>query len=262
MERINILWTGGFDSTFVVCQLSLLPVEVQPIYISMGRKSEPQELKAMARISDYINANPKKRCKLLPVNVIKEGDLEENKEVSESYRTIYKEFEIGYQQDRIARLASQMGIKLVQGIEDVPNGSGHVSGSLRKYATMRDGYISLEGGEKISFRELDPAKSSREITDIFGGIWFLLPMYYKTKVETLELFKEIGYQEVVPLTWFCAQPINGKECGLCNPCDSVVKADMSFRLSRRARFLHSLFKKNKLGNYVFVKLRSKQARYR
>ncbi len=62
MEKIKVLWTGGFDSTFVVCQLSLLPVEIQPIYISMGRNSEANELKAIQTISDFVNANEKKRC--------------------------------------------------------------------------------------------------------------------------------------------------------------------------------------------------------
>ena len=255
MERINILWTGGFDSTFVVCQLSLLPVAIQPIYISMGRKSEVHELKAMAAISEFVNANEKKRCKLLPVKVIMEGDVEENKELTASYETIYKEYEMGYQQDRIARLANQMGCKLVQGIEDGPNGTGHLSNAIRKYATIVEGSIKLEGGEAIGYCELDQSKSRKEMNDIFGRLQFLLPLYYKTKTETLELYKEIGYEEVIPLTWFCAQPINGLPCGLCNPCDSTIKADMSFRLPKRARILHKLVKKNRVGNFIFVKIR-------
>lgn len=262
MEVINVLWTGGFDSTFVICQLSLLPVEVQPIYISMGRKSEPNELKAIQTISDYINANAKKRCTLLPLSVIKQDDIPENKQITESYQTVYKKYEMGYQQERIARLARHMGTKLVQGIEDGPGGTGHVSNAIREYSTMIEGSISLDGGDKISFYEMDAATSTREMLDIFGGVIFTLPLWHITKPETLQIFKEIGYEEVVPMTWFCAQPIKGKPCGLCNPCGSTMDADMGFRLPRKARILYKLTKKNRVGKFLFVKLRLIYYRFR
>jgi len=262
MERINVLWTGGFDSSFVICQLSLLPVEIQPIYISMRRKSEPFELKAMQKIGEFINANSSKQCKLLPLRIVNEGDIQENRQITDSYNTIIKEHQIGYQQERLSRLSRQMGEKLVQGIEEGPGGTGNVSSALRNYATLVDGCIKLEGGEEIKFAELDPAGSTREIMDIFWGIRFIKPLWDMTKLQTREAYKDIGYEKVMPMTWFCAQPVNGSPCGLCNPCASVMKADMAFRLPLRAIIMFKLFKKNRVLNYFFVKLRMIHYRFR
>ena len=75
MERINILWTGGFDSTFRVCQLSLLNIEIQPFYIREKRKSEPNELKAITDITDYIRSNKVSKCNLLPLYIINHTDM-------------------------------------------------------------------------------------------------------------------------------------------------------------------------------------------
>lgn len=262
MEKINVLWTGGFDSSFVISQLSLLPVEIQPIYISMGRKSESFELKAMQEIGEFINANSIKRCELLPLRIVKEEDIPAYKQVTDSYNTIIKEHQIGFQQERLSRLSRQMGEHLVQGIEEGPGGNGHVCSAIRSYATLVDGSIKLEGGEEIEFAELDPAGSSREIMDIFWGVRFIKPLWDMTKLQTQEAYKEIGYEKVMAMTWFCAQPIYGGPCGLCNPCASVMKADMAFRLPRRAQIMYKLFKKNRVLNYFFVKFRMIYYRFR
>lgn len=220
------------------------------------------ELKAMGSISDFINSNPNRKCNLLPVKVVKEEDIEKNKQISDSYIAIHKDHAIGFQQERLSRLALQMGSKLVQGIESGPGGTGHVSTAIRKYATIIEGSITLERGERIEFCELDPSRSTKEITDIFGGVLFLLPLWEITKLQTLEEYKKIGYESVIPMTWFCAQPFMGKPCGLCNPCNSTIKADMGFRIPKRSRVLNKLLIKNRIGNYLFVKLRLKYYKYR
>ena len=39
MKKVKVLWTGGFDSTFRVTQLSRMDVEIEPYYLSDGRLS-------------------------------------------------------------------------------------------------------------------------------------------------------------------------------------------------------------------------------
>lgn len=39
-EVINVLWTGGYDSSFRIVQLSKNKVTIQPYYLSDNRKCE------------------------------------------------------------------------------------------------------------------------------------------------------------------------------------------------------------------------------
>ena len=52
---VEIFWTGGFDSTFRIVQLSRCNVTIQPYYISDNRKSEKNELKAIEQITNILN---------------------------------------------------------------------------------------------------------------------------------------------------------------------------------------------------------------
>jgi hypothetical protein len=50
-KTIRILWTGGWDSTYRIIELSRQPVAIQPIYVyGDGRVSEPFERRAMQKI--------------------------------------------------------------------------------------------------------------------------------------------------------------------------------------------------------------------
>ena len=56
MEERKILWTGGWDSTFRVIELSRKNVVIQPIYVlDSGRKSTDYELKAIDKIIQDLN---------------------------------------------------------------------------------------------------------------------------------------------------------------------------------------------------------------
>ena len=50
-KTIKILWTGGWDSTYRIIELSRRPVNIQPIYVyGDGRISENYERTAMQKI--------------------------------------------------------------------------------------------------------------------------------------------------------------------------------------------------------------------
>ena len=58
MKRVGILWTGGFDSTFRISQLSRCDVEIQPVYVyNNDRKSRQYELNAISEIPTAVAAN-------------------------------------------------------------------------------------------------------------------------------------------------------------------------------------------------------------
>jgi 7-cyano-7-deazaguanine synthase len=56
-DSVELLWTGGFDSTYRLLELALVERRhVRPIYvIDRGRRSMPYELQAMSQVRERIN---------------------------------------------------------------------------------------------------------------------------------------------------------------------------------------------------------------
>lgn len=252
MERINILWTGGFDSTYRVCQLSLLEVEIQPFYIRLKRESEPYELKAIADITGVIRKNKATKCTLLPLAIINQDEILPDEDIKNSMKELCKRGRLGTQYDELTRFARQNGIKLEVGFELNP--STRVRGLFE--GIMKKETIPLRGGEVFEFLELDGDKCPKDVMNIFGNFRYGLPLYWMTKLQVMDSYKEMGYEEVISLTWFCAHPLNGKPCGLCTPCEEAMLAHMNFRFSARSRILYKVFKTNYIGRAIDKKLKA------
>ncbi len=61
MKIVKLFWTGGYDSTYRLIQLSFRNVIIQPFYLCNDRLSEGLELEAMSKIRPAVIAN--KSCK-------------------------------------------------------------------------------------------------------------------------------------------------------------------------------------------------------
>ena len=186
MERVDILWTGGFDSTYRVCQLSLLPVEIQAYYIDADKKSFSQELKAMADIVAYIQANPSTKCSLLPLVIIKLDDIAPDKQIEDSYKRIRSEAVIGSQYEWFARFAKQSGLILELGFETDTNSVFNDYDDA--HLTCRKVSRPLSDGEGIlEYFEPVRDRSTEDMMNLFGPFRFGSPLYEMTKLQTVEL---------------------------------------------------------------------------
>lgn len=59
IKKVNILWTGGLDSSCRIIELSRMNVEIQPYYIwDTTRDSIKQEIRAMKRITQDVQNHP------------------------------------------------------------------------------------------------------------------------------------------------------------------------------------------------------------
>lgn len=106
MEEIKILWTGGWDSTFRMIELSRKNVVIQPIYVlDSERKSTDNELKAMDKIIQDLNKRDETKAKINAIKIIKKEDIPENKEITDAYKIINARTRLGSQHDWLARLA-------------------------------------------------------------------------------------------------------------------------------------------------------------
>lgn len=89
MERHNLLFTGGFDSTFRLCQLSRMEgVEVQPVYLcfSPARFNEKNEIHAQDTILSMLRKRKDTKAVLLSPVRVHEYDLPEAPDLDEAFQ--------------------------------------------------------------------------------------------------------------------------------------------------------------------------------
>lgn len=252
MKKIEILWTGGWDSTFRIVELSMKECIVQPYYIiDKNRKSIDYELKAMDEILSLLRKKKQTKAKFNDIIMVKKEDIEENKEVSEAYKKIAEKTRLGSQHDWLARFAlSHKNIEI--GTEDGDVATVHILQAIHEYGNLvfKDGIGYLD------------ENSTKEGLLVLGN--FSFPIINKTERDMIKLIKKWKYEDVMKKIWFCHTPINGECCGLCHPCEVKYESDMKFLLTKRAirnykiqKIMKKIFKE-KITNkatYIYRKLK-------
>ena len=229
---VNILWTGGWDSTFRIVELSRMDVSIQPVYvIDPDRKSQEYEKRAMKRIVEALKLRSETKAIFLPIKFYKLEDIPADKEISNAYKFIYTETKLGSQHEWLAWLG-KLYPGMEMGTEAGSPETSHIIHALETFCTMdiKDGigYINQE-------------KSTKEGNLVFG--WFTFPIITRTENDMLRLIKLWGYEDVMKLIWFCHNPIKGEPCGLCHPCDVKMESDMAWLLPKNAQKNYKKHKK-------------------
>ena len=234
---INILWTGGWDSTFRMVELSRMSVTVQAVYvIDSNRKSVNNELKAMNEILTLLKEREETKANFLPIKKINLENIPMNHEITQAYKTIHEKTKLGSQHEWLARLATEYpGIEL--GTEAGSTESSHILKAIALFGVLHN-----NEGKMV----LDKEKSSREGMLVLGNVSF--PIIDKTEQDMKRLIGQWGYEDVMKHIWFCHSPLNGLPCGICHPCQVKIASDMDYLLpeksvkrGRRYKLLESLF---------------------
>lgn len=224
MERpvVSIFWTGGYDSTFRVCQLSRQEVIIQPYYLSEGRPSEEYEKKAVQVISEKLrNAPGTKALIRKPIQV----SLEErftDPAVEAAFGVLRKQAFMGAQYKRLGAFALK-----VPGIEMSIHKDDKAVAIIQQFGQLM-AVPDVCGASYV----LDPAHSKAELVTLFGNLRFPLVNY--TKLDMMSEYEKMGLSEIITDTWFCHHPMNGQPCGTCNPCKYTIEEGMSYRLPEEA----------------------------
>lgn len=224
-ETVAILWTGGWDSTYRVIELSQKPINIQPVYIlDSGRGSNQREQAAIRTITELLQNRSETRAEFLPIDVIKVEDIKEDEAITEAWKKLHDEFEYGIQHDWIARLAAWKYPMIELCIEKVVGEHRPTSYSVEKY-----------GAAKRTARGtvIDREKSQDILNLVLGNV--TLPIFDVTERQMLENVKAWGYMDVMEHIWFCHMPIDGKPCGLCSPCHTKMDSGMEWLLPERAQ---------------------------
>lgn len=206
-DTIQILWTGGWDSTYRMVELARQQVTVEPVYvINSGRRSAGLEQAAMDRILGILRDSDRFPARILPLVKIRREDIPDNDRITDAFNRLAADYPLGPQYEWLGRLAvTKPGIEIC--IEKAEPGVLH----------SRD--VIERGGP--------------EADALFSN--FSLPLYDITEAEMLANIKSWGCMDVMKHIWFCNHPLkNGEPCGLCNPCRIKARPEMNFLLPEGA----------------------------
>lgn len=231
MSRVNILWTGGWDSTYRVLRLMDKNVSIQPYYLKDNRKSEELELKAIETISRDIRNHPNSKCEVLELITMNVSDVPINAEITKAYKNILKTDFYGSQYDWLARFAEK-----VKNLELNIHQDDKAVLIIQKYGDIIREYDDLKGDYYV----LDYKKSSEDLIKVFGNFHF--PILTESKLEMKEWAINSGLIDIMNKTWFCFNPINNEPCGRCNPCTYAIEEGMEYRFSKSAMNRYKLNK--------------------
>ncbi len=231
---VNLLWTGGWDSTFRLLQLLLVKKrKVQPYYIiDSDRLSTQMELWTMKEIKKRIIRDFPFAIELfLPVKYKDLFDIRPNERISESYRNLNKNSFFGRQYEWLAFFAEDENISDFElSIENFDTGAFKI---IAKYVDK-----NRIGSEEDHY-EISRKFKGTDVFEVFNR--FRFPLIQLTKLDMQRIAREEGFIDYLMDTWFCHNPRkNGKPCGVCNPCIGVITGGLRSRLPIISRLRYHL----------------------
>lgn len=224
METRYILWTGGWDSTYRMVELSRQALTVQPVYvIDEGRKSFRKEQQVMTQILQALRERKETQAELKDVLYIPVEEIEGDPAITEAFSRVRQTQAIGGQYEWLARLALRYpGIEL--GVEK-PLGQGGGCNTL----IARSGKLLEENG----IYRIDREQSQPDCVLLLGN--FTFPIRGKNVPDMVEDIRRWGYEDIMQQIWFCNTPVKGQVCGMCNPCRQKMEGGMEWLLPDDAR---------------------------
>lgn len=218
----NMLWTGGWDSTFRLLQSVLEDrVKVTPIYlIDEERRSVGVELATIQKIKEAVFAvSPDARNYINPTQYYSISDIPRSPAISNGFERIRDKAYIGSQYDWLARFCEW---QLLEGLELCIHRDD-------KAHTIVAALIRADGEAA-----LDPKFSDTDEYEVFK--YFSFPILNLSKKEMADISRQRGWDTIMSMTWFCHRPLMGQPCGMCNPCLYTIDEGLAWRIppSRRA----------------------------
>lgn len=230
MGGVHILWTGGWDSTFRLCQLSEYDIDIYPVYLKDSqRRGQEYELKAMNSILKDLRKNCKANIhdlKFYDVSWVKENCADEA--ISNAFKYIHEKYKVGIQYEWFALLAKKENLQFESAV--VHQYHGAVEAAIES-----EGIMELIPNDFLPERRHVLAKADNNNASlVFENI--ILPVITLTKEDEQRIAEEKGWIDIMKQTWFCHSPINGEPCGLCNPCNDAMNTGMEWRMPKKAQW--------------------------
>ena len=244
-DIVNVLWTGGWDSTFRIIQLSTKDIIIQPHYLKDNRKSQNFELNAIRLITEDIRNLASTRCTIRDLILMNISDIKEDKDITQAYKNLAENYRLGIQYDWLARYSKN--IKDIEiGDENGSSIDSIIYGAIKANGDTKRIVDDIKGEYYI----IDKSVSSNDIIKVFGNYHY--PILFYSKLEMKKEAEEMGFMDIMNKTWFCHTPINNKPCGRCVPCVGTIKKGLEYRLSNAALRRYKMRKFNELTKNTLI----------
>lgn len=226
---VNLLWTGGWDSTFRLLQLAQKGAVIQPYYIKdPQRNSFKKEIQTMAGIREAVNERFTDSC-VLEIDIFNQSDIIVDQEFVQARQNLLSRGWIGSQYIYTASYARQRNLKNLELSIELPSQPRH--GVM---PCLDNTEINEEGYRVIS------SNADDNILCLFGQ--FSFPVLELTKMDMLKKSREQGFFDILDTTWFCHHPLRGKPCGTCSPCIQTLEDGLKYRFNTLAQLRYRLKK--------------------
>ena len=230
-DPVDILWTGGFDSTFRICQLLIDEQrDVQPVYgVQMGFQDDvivdlydepnhiqkpamPHEMQAIENIRLSLERDfPAARARLRPIRFVPSRTHSED--WTEDTKIRGPGINKGRQYDLLRMVAERYGRPIELCIERSLPGHNQVGDSLMPWVEEVDGVWRLR--EDLPAALLDPADTA----GLVNFARFRFPVLHTTRAEMMEIAGRGSYQHILRQTWSCREyRPSRRPCGECFCC--------------------------------------------
>lgn len=232
---VNVLWTGGWDSSYRVLDLALVhKVAVQPHYIiDIDRLGTLHELRAIRSMRTMIRErNPAAAECIGPLRITAINDIAPDSTVDAHYSALRRRRHLGGQYAFLSRYAREHEL---DGLEL----SVHVDDAAAYVLAPEAGNVEATGDAvgptwRLARVPADPNAA------LFAP--FAFPLLEVSKVEMRERARQHGFLDILERSWFCHLPIAGQPCGYCMPCVYAMDEGMGDRLPPLAHVRYRLRK--------------------
>ena len=220
-KKIEVLWSGGWDSTFMLLKLAREYDVIQPYYILFNRPGQEHELEAIRKISERIKAQEEIKCNILPVIYVKKEDILEPLWLRRCWEKYKDEpYAVASQYLTLAAFAMQhKGIAVGQ--ERYYETPGQMTRLMYEKGHMR---FTRDG---VGY--FDKSGCQKDVYALFGNAVYPVALFSELMMK--EKAEEWGWQDIMGHSWFCYYPVYGKPCGLCGPCRVKIRQRMDFLFS-------------------------------
>lgn len=222
MKHINILWTGGWDSTFRLCQLSRMSnIEVQPVYFLSvqgysDRTNWLKEIKAQNTILPMLQQMQATKARILNPIRLTDKDLPQDPVFDNTFKKWENTGKLPGQLRFLSKLP-MLFPKLEYCIEGPTLKRRQQGFTIGKTQAFLE-----EHGFRFHFRpdgyaDMDTSQADPELRILWGG--FTFPILGITEMDMVPIIRSWGYEDLFKHTWTCDH--NGDEpCGICHNCET------------------------------------------
>ena len=226
-DKAKVFWTGGWDSTFEMCRLSLKPIKVQPVYLVMDRPyhiGQDYEMKAQDKILGLLRERPTTKADIMPLLRVPIKDIVIPKFIKSVFDKINGTYEqLGSQYYYFASYAyKHQGMRVM--ISDYWHSVSRTMRYIRKcncrFDDERVMYIVRNGSDSDCY-------------NLFGRCLF--PLADVDQDYVVKWINDNGFWDIMKETWTCYYPIDGKPCGFCHACNIKIKQHLDFLIGDEAK---------------------------